>query len=267
MERTNNNFKLIGNDYNKKKIKQWYLEEETYHNNIVGDRWNKYPSIYEVFNNKYGFDKHFKPTSESRVLSFGCAEGLDLEKLYKKYSFLLYGLESSNSLINKFKRRFPKAEIKKADQKGKIDFEDNFFDYISILGVLHHIPNISFVLSELTRVLKPNGIMIIREPISSMRPTGVKPIGLSPNERGIPIDFFIKEFEKLNLKIIKYTYSFFPPLVILIEKFRIPKIILHRLYYLDKFLSTLSSNNLKYQRTTILERCAAGSAYYVVKKC
>ena len=177
MGELNKHFKLRGNDYNKKKIKEWYLEEENYHNKYVGGRDIKY-------------------------------------------------------------------------------------------DVLHHMPNINYILSELARVLKPNGIMIIKEPLSSMRPTRIDSKGLSPNERGIPTDFFMKEFKKLNLKVLAFNYANYPPLLTLIGKkeFLKNKFCLNIFYYLDKILSSITGKHSKYQRSSLLERCAAGSVYYVVKK-
>jgi len=147
-------FNLEGNDYSKKEIEKWYKEEEEYHNQFKGGRADRYWIIYETFNNKYAFEKFIDFGLESKVLSFGCAEGNDLETNYRKHHFKLYGVEASSELIKAFQKKFPQAEIRKSNICGKIDYNDNFFDYVIVLGVLHHIPNVSFVLSELCRVLK-----------------------------------------------------------------------------------------------------------------
>lgn len=68
---------------------------------------------------------------------------------------------------------------------GKISFEDNSFDLITSFSVLHHVPNVSFVISELVRVLSKDGYLLIREPIHSMGDWSVKREGLTKNERGI----------------------------------------------------------------------------------
>lgn len=41
---------------------------------------------------------------------------------------------------------------------GSIDFPDNFFDLILCFATLHHIPNVTFVISELFRTLRGGGI-------------------------------------------------------------------------------------------------------------
>ncbi len=44
-----------------------------------------------------------------------------------------------------------------------LSFEDKTFDYILCWGVLMHIPDIEKAISELTRVLKPGGMLVISE--------------------------------------------------------------------------------------------------------
>ncbi|PKP61398.1 hypothetical protein CVT91_03300 [Candidatus Atribacteria bacterium HGW-Atribacteria-1] len=120
-------FDLKGNDYSKKDIEKWYRQEEDYHNKFKGGRGKEYWIIYEIFNKKYAFDKFVNFNPEIKVLSFGCAEGNDLEKNYKQYKFKLYGIEASDELIRAFQKKFPEAEIKKSSIYGNIDYNDNFF--------------------------------------------------------------------------------------------------------------------------------------------
>ncbi len=44
-----------------------------------------------------------------------------------------------------------------------LPFEDNTFDFISMFQVLHHIRKYELTVKELYRILKPNGILLIRE--------------------------------------------------------------------------------------------------------
>lgn len=45
----------------------------------------------------------------------------------------------------------------------KLVFEDNYFDTVAMRHSMHHMPDIDQVLSEMKRVLKPNGLFIIGE--------------------------------------------------------------------------------------------------------
>ena len=46
-------------------------------------------------------------------------------------------------------------------KNNKLDFKDNEFDIVSIFFSLHHIPEIHAILGEFSRVLKPNGVLVI----------------------------------------------------------------------------------------------------------
>lgn len=74
------------------------------------------------FNDNYALMRHFKPNRTSRVLSFGCAKGVDPEKYYWKHGFELHWIEIPDSLIAEFIRRFPLATISKAHVNGAIDY-------------------------------------------------------------------------------------------------------------------------------------------------
>lgn len=260
-------FDLKGNDYSKKDIEKWYREEENYHNQFKGGLSKEYWIIYEIFNYEYAFKLFVNYKKESKVLSFGCAEGNDLKKNYEKYNFKLFGIEASDELMKTFKKNFPKATIKKANIYGNINFNDNFFDYIIILGVLHHIPNVSFVLNELYRVLKIGGRIIIREPISSMRPKNKVSENdlISPNERGIPIGFIKNELEKLDLKILSISKAYYAPLIRFIKIFNFFQKMSFLVYCTDRLCCSLPFPN-KYYRENIFLKCAPGSAYYIVEK-
>lgn len=259
-------FKLLGNDFNQEEIKKWYKEEEEYHNQFTGGRndADEYWSIYEEFNKRYAINDYVNFNKETRVLSFGCAEGSDTAKLYKEHKFRLYGLEPSEQLISAFKKGFPDAEIIKAETDGKIDYPSDFFDYIFCFGVLHHIPNVSFVLNEFQRVLKKNGTAIIREPVCWMYSGDVRPKDLSPNERGIPVDFFIEEFKKLDFKILTIRKSYYKPLMHFVRKspfsWKFPSLI----YWADNILSRIP-NRKNYYSKNFLDKFNAGCAYYIVK--
>ncbi len=260
-------FKLSGNDFNQEEIEKWYKEEEEYHNQFTGGRndADEYWSIYEEFNRRYAINDYVKLSRETRLLSFGCAEGSDTAKLYKEHKFRLFGLEPSEQLIRAFKKGFPEADIVKANTEGTIDYPSDFFDYIFCFGVLHHIPNVSFVLKEFHRVLKDDGIAIIREPICWMYSGDKRPEDLSPNERGIPVEFFREEFANLNFDVLKIKYSYYKPLMHFVRKspysWKFPALI----YRMDNILSMIPSRKNYFSRN-LSDRFNAGCAYYVIKK-
>ena len=46
---------------------------------------------------------------------------------------------------------------------GKIDLDDNSIDFASCILMLHHVQNLEILLSDIKRILKPNGILLVIE--------------------------------------------------------------------------------------------------------
>ena len=88
------------------------------------------------------------------------------------------------------------------DVSGVMPFNDNSFDLVTCFGVLHHIPNVSFVISEVFRVLKQGGTFLLREPIVSMGDWTKKRGNLTKNERGIPLPLFRDIINQNEFKIV-----------------------------------------------------------------
>src|SRR5205814_3491561 len=61
--------------------------------------------------------------------------------------------------------RNPKYHYVVPASNGILPFADASFDFVSCLGVLHHLPKVRMAVKEISRVLEPNGYALIREPI------------------------------------------------------------------------------------------------------
>lgn len=98
------------------------------------------------------------------VLDFGCGAGRDLIAISVTCANI-YGIDLLQSNISAAIKKFSDsnlvAEFKQLDENNAIQYENNFFDFIMSNGVLHHIKDVDFVMSELYRVIKPGGIMYI----------------------------------------------------------------------------------------------------------
>jgi hypothetical protein len=121
----------------------------------------------------------------------------------------------------------------------------------------------------MVRVLKPNGYILMREPIISMGDWRTKRKGLTTNERGIPLNIFRDIIKKNNLIILNEGLCFAMN-SFLVRLFR--KILKKPLYsysfyiYLDKILSKLLTFNVHYHATKRLQRIAPQVVFYVLKK-
>jgi ubiquinone/menaquinone biosynthesis C-methylase UbiE len=97
------------------------------------------------------------------VLEIGVGHGTDIHQ-FAKGGAICHAIDITDSHINLAKRNFElrgyKIEIKKSDAT-HISYPDNYFDCVYSFGVLHHIPEIDQCISEISRVLKPGGVLYI----------------------------------------------------------------------------------------------------------
>jgi SAM-dependent methyltransferase len=149
---------------------------------------------------------------------------------------------------------------------GHLDFPDQTFDTITAFGVLHHIPNVSFVLSELARVLKPGGNILLREPIISMGDWSVHRPGLTKNERGIPHSLLGTWAEKNNLKLVSQSFIGFSPLQKICTVLRRDFWSSRLLREFDFLLCAMFRKNYKYHRVTAIDRFAPSTVFLVLQK-
>ncbi|MEW6009462.1 MAG: methyltransferase domain-containing protein [Candidatus Omnitrophota bacterium] len=77
-------------------------------------------------------------------------------------SWNLYGVEPSPSL-SAIARRYLNLNVKTALLEDA-DFEDSFFDVITLIDVFEHLYEPAGVLKEVRRILKPDGIVFIKVP-------------------------------------------------------------------------------------------------------
>ena len=94
------------------------------------------------------------------LLDLGCDNGELTKKLAEKINTKnTYGVEIVEESIEKAKNNG--LIVKKFDLNKKFDFEDNFFDVVNANQVIEHLYDSDNFLSEIYRILKPGGYVII----------------------------------------------------------------------------------------------------------
>lgn len=261
-----NGNQLYGDNFDYEQIKKWYDEESEGYSELGSKNKDAYEYHYHNLNITHGFSK-IKGIKFDNVLGMGSAWGYEFVPIVQNIAGLTI-IEPSNLLVNK-KIGDLTPKYVKPSVLGELPFNDNTFDLITCFGTLHHIPNVSFVLSELCRVLKPNGYLLVREPIISMGDWRNSRKGLTKNERGIPSHFFEKIIHSNNLEIISKQYCFtatsFLQSIFGIF-FKLPIYSYKWYIILDKYLSTLFSWNSKYYSTNVLRKISPQSLFFVLKK-
>jgi hypothetical protein len=132
--------------------------------------------------------------------------------------------------------------------------------------VLHHIPNVSYVIRELYRCLQPGGYALLREPVVSMGDWTRPRPGLTRRERGIPLPIFRRIVEETGLTIKRETLCMFPLLPRLWHMLGRPAYNSTFATYVDNFFSRLLRWNLRYHATSVFTKLRPNSVYYVLTK-
>ena len=89
-------------------------------------------------------EKYMMPAE--RHLDIGCGDGYFLRR-------------------SKCKERIGLDKLLGDDIKDSLDFPKSYFDYVTMLAVIEHFPDPKCIISEIWRVLKPDGFLIITTPL------------------------------------------------------------------------------------------------------
>jgi len=91
-----------------------------------------------------------------RILDIGCGTGNHTDLLQKLTQAQVYGVEPSAGMLEKARRKNNHITFK-IGQADHIPFNDDFFDFVYMTDVIHHIPDMKAMFSEIWRVLKSEG--------------------------------------------------------------------------------------------------------------
>ena len=110
--------------------------------------------------------RHINLEPNSIILDIGFGNGYLINKLFKKnIPIKIYGIEISNDMVNKVSRKY-KHHIKNDRLKlfleniEKTSFENDTFDKIVTINTIYFCENHRKCISEIKRILKPNGIFL-----------------------------------------------------------------------------------------------------------
>jgi ubiquinone/menaquinone biosynthesis C-methylase UbiE len=111
------------------------------------------------------------------ILDFGCGYGRVMDILQKSNFNKIIGIDSSEKMIERGKLQFPTFQLLHLLPFSKLPFYDHTFDAIIVVDVFASIIHNNlqeFIMNELSRVLKPNGIIYIYDFILSERTRNIE---------------------------------------------------------------------------------------------
>ncbi len=198
--------RLWGDDFTLEEIEEWFRDETTAYFELAAKDRARYNYDYHELNRLHGY-RFLPPGRLGNVLCFGGAYGEEVQPIASRCDRITIvdpGAYSNPSIDG------TPVEYRSPNMLGTIPAADAEFDLITCLGALHHVPNVSTVIGEFGRCLRPGGFALIREPIVSMGDWRQPRPGLTKRERGIPLSFLIRAIEDAGLEIRRMTRCVFP---------------------------------------------------------
>lgn len=181
--------KLYGDDFSLSEIEGWFEDEKNGYYNLDSRDRTRYVYGYHALNMHQSF-RYLPSRDFSHVLGVGSAYGEELLPMLSRIQRITI-LEPAEGFVVRDIKGVPVEYVKPSPQ-GILPFPDESFDLLICFSVLHHIPNVSTVVKEFCRCLKLDGYALLREPIISMGDWRRPRKGLTPRERGIPLEVFRK---------------------------------------------------------------------------
>lgn len=252
---------LFGDDFDAEGIRAWFADEQHAYADLAGSDRQRHSYGYDALNRQHGFAHLPAERTFSHVLGFGSNFGDELDPVLARCDRITL-LDSSGRFEVDNLKGVPVSYLL-ADPSGRIALPDGSVDLLTCFGVLHHIPNVSAVIGEFARVLRPGGYALIREPVTTLGDWRKPRIGLTPRERGIPRAMLLRMIDAAGLNPSSVASCDFRPWVRLCLKLGIPTFGRALPTRLDALLSAAFLCNSQYHRTTFWSRFAPASVFVV----
>lgn len=98
----------------------------------------------------------------NKLLDIGCGDGTFCEMAEKRYKEV-YGVDISEDALETARNRKIKTFMVNLNNE-ELPFPEGIFDAVTCLDVIEHVIDPYFLLSEINRVLKKGGILIVATP-------------------------------------------------------------------------------------------------------
>jgi 2-polyprenyl-3-methyl-5-hydroxy-6-metoxy-1,4-benzoquinol methylase len=126
---------------------------------------NKNPRVRQLYENIFG--SHLKDISCQRLLDVGCGTGIYFDVL-ARYSEFIEAIDLSGEMIQvaqEYCQQNGLTNIRSGvGSVESLEFDDESFDVVIELDVIHHVQDLGTTLAEIYRVLKPGGHFLVFEP-------------------------------------------------------------------------------------------------------
>lgn len=258
---------LYGENLSDEEMLAWFAQEENGYYDLVDSQYfadQAYTYEYAALNELHAF-RHLRREHFGTCLALGCARGDDVAELAPIVDRFVAIEPAKRWWADRIGGK--PAEFRSPTLRGEVDMADGSIDLAVSLGVLHHIPNVSAVIAEFARLLRPGGVFVIREPITSMGDFRKPRPGLTPNERGIPHAMLQRWLEESGFVIERRSFCMVNALGAAMGKLGWKSGFNDRLFTrIDALASGLLSANAVYWRDSLPKKIAPSSIFFLARK-
>lgn len=183
-----------------------------------------------------------------KILDVGCGTGIAYEVISNEFnSFGYVGIDLSDDMISVGRSRYPGATLNVMDCE-KLKFKDSSFDIVFARSILHHVPHPDIAASEMIRVVKKDGMIIVSEPHRNFMTSLPREISKSltghfdKDHTNFTMKEIVNMFRESSMTILKreyfgyIAYPFAFPDIINISRI-IPKNLFKKMYKADLHIS------------------------------
>ena len=255
---------LYGDDLDADGIARWFADEEEGYANLGAADEEHYQYVYHAWNRLHGYSKLPAGARFANLLAFGSAYGEELLPIIDRTDAVTV-VDPSDAFVRAEIHGTPATYIKPGPT-GQLPVDDACFDMGTCLGVLHHIPNVTDVVAEIARTLKPGAYFLLREPIVSMGDWRQPRSGLTRHERGIPAPILRRICEQAGFEIVSAAPCGFALTPKLLGRLFNPVYNHPVATRIDSALSRLFAWNGHYHATSTLARLRATSLFMVLRR-
>lgn len=100
-----------------------------------------------------------QPRRGLKILDAGCARGRFVQHMVATGADV-YGVDITGAFIRAAKTNVPEAKFAQGSMSA-LPFADDAFDAVYCVEALQHLPDTARALSELARIIKPGGLLLI----------------------------------------------------------------------------------------------------------
>jgi SAM-dependent methyltransferase len=254
---------LYGDDFGAEQVADWYRDEAEGYADLGARNAGDYSYGYHALNARHGF-RHLPPGPFRRLLGFGSAYGHELQPVLPGVEHVTV-VDPSDAFCRSDVLGTPATYVKPAID-GTLPLATAEFDLATCLGVLHHIPNVSFVLGELARVMRPGGFLLLREPIISMGDWRQPRTGLTKRERGIPLHLLRAFADQSGFDTVHENLCAFSLTTRLFRWQKTPPYNSPFAVAVDHWLCRAFAWNLNYHPSNTLQRVRPSSVFLVLRR-